>query len=80
MDLRVFRWIDLLLRPTRHGRRAMSSVRRGAKAAAQRDVGAKPANHNRPTVTSNGQVIWSTRDLLFPSGHPARPAPQKPKK
>ncbi|HXW85066.1 MAG TPA: hypothetical protein VEJ86_11715 [Candidatus Binataceae bacterium] len=26
----------------------------------------------RPTVTANGQIIWSTRDLLFPAG--TRPA------
>jgi hypothetical protein len=58
----------------------MSSVGKAAKAAEQRDAGPKAANQNRPTVTSSGQVIWSTRDLLFPSGHPARPAPQKPKK
>jgi hypothetical protein len=25
-----------------------------------------------PTVTSSGQVVWSTRDLLFPSGHSSR--------
>jgi hypothetical protein len=30
----------------------------------------RPAS--RPTVTANGQVMWSTRDLLFPAGRPAR--------
>jgi len=31
----------------------------------------------RPTVTTSGQVIWSTRDLLFPTGHAARSATRK---
>jgi hypothetical protein len=31
-----------------------------------------PRPASRPTVTANGQVMWSTRDLLFPTGRPAR--------
>ena len=34
----------------------------------------------RPTVTASGQVMWSTRDLLFPSGHPVRSASRPQKK
>lgn len=34
----------------------------------------------RPTVTTSGQVIWSTRDLLFPSGHAVRSASKGLKK
>jgi hypothetical protein len=34
----------------------------------------------RPTVTANGQVMWSTRDLLFPAGHPVRSASRPQKK
>jgi hypothetical protein len=34
----------------------------------------------RPTVTTTGQVMWSTRDLLFPSGHPVRSASRPQKK
>jgi len=33
--------------------------------------------NSRPTVTNSGQVFWSTRDLLFPSGHTVRSAAKK---
>jgi len=34
-----------------------------------------------PTVTSTGQIMWSTRDLLFPSGRAPRSAtPRQSKK
>jgi hypothetical protein len=35
---------------------------------------------SRPTVTNSGQVMWSTRDLLFPAGHPASSIPPPAKK
>jgi hypothetical protein len=35
---------------------------------------------DRPTVTANGQVIWSTRDLLFPAGHAVRSVSRTVKK
>jgi hypothetical protein len=34
----------------------------------------------RPTVTGSGQIIWSTRDLLFPSGYVIRSASKVAKK
>jgi hypothetical protein len=50
----------------------MSEKSRSAKPAQPAESAGKTSQASgkqSPTVTSSGQVIWSTRDLLFPAGH-----------
>jgi len=70
MGLGISRLFALLFPSGGHRGRAMSSVGKAAKAANQTDSASKQTNQSRPTVTNSGQVIWTTRDLLFPSGQP----------
>ncbi|MEP7243138.1 MAG: hypothetical protein ABI885_05570 [Gammaproteobacteria bacterium] len=49
-----------------------------ASNGAERVTDAKATDARRgPTVTASGQIMWSSRDLLFPSGHAARRAAVK---
>ena len=51
----------------------MESNRNVAEALQESTAKANEAP-SRPAVTSSGQVVWSTRDLLFPAGHSSRTA------
>jgi hypothetical protein len=70
MDLRISKLRQLLFPSSGQRGRTMSNSGKTAKDVNQTDSAPKQTNQSRPTVTTSGQVIWSTRDLLFPSGHP----------
>jgi len=80
MNLRKFPLLDLLFGHKDSEGVAMSSEAKGSKsgeAVREADSSHAVTVKERPTVTTSGQVIWSTRDLLFPSGHTVRSVPKK---
>lgn len=79
MNLRKFLLLDLLFGHKDSEGVAMSNDVKASKGAAPvRGADSDRATvKERPTVTTSGQVIWSTRDLLFPAGHAVRSIPKK---
>jgi hypothetical protein len=80
MDLHISAFIALLFRVIGHRGRDMSSIDKASKGVEHAADANKAAAKERPTVTTSGQVMWSTRDLLFPTGHAQRSAVKAGKK
>lgn len=79
--LHLTRRIAVLLTPRGVKGRNMSDRSKDTGTVKQTEQDQKSGQHTMgPTVTTSGQVMWTTRDLLFPSGHAQRTAPRPAKK